>query len=466
MIGNKLEHLALLTGFDGERPPYHNCLYVKLAKAKEYTFCLKDDQFLKIYKLLIDFAKSNNKLKDTIKQHLKLYRFLFDHSRPFEIVWRGKTDPKGINFEKENALNFPKRKGLTNIKAFRSERNPYTKYVIGEKIMFQYTPMIMGVFKGKKVTLDATTDVIIKFSSITKDPFIKGTAADQLGPMVLQKEVRTMAAIAASPYAIKPMDFVAWFDVEKATKANLSLIMESGGRDLKDFYLSVGENISLTDEKQIVSQVFTAIVDLHNRGYYHMDIKSENITIKAPSDKAHQYEIKLIDFGDLRTSIFYRIGDNEKNNLLPLEDDKEIGSSREIGGTPGYMSNCIDNKMYAGDIESPANTIQLEKKDSYALGMTLIATILAKNLKFPKWYTPDNRCAIIRGFRDFYDANIDTIDLKKKGLNGLVRIAYKMTRIKFEDRITVKEASTEWNAVKVQEAKQMLKTSDVSADTE
>ena len=191
-----------------------------------------------------------------------------------------------------------------------------------------------------------------------------------------------------------------------------------------------------------------AVSDFHKAGYYHFDLKPHNITIQEQTNPKQPYRIRLIDFGDLRTSIFYRTGTIEKNNLFTFPVNSSIG-------TAGHIQKCIlENPKQRQEI--PPKTIeQMEKKDSFALGMTFVFTVFQKHLD-PTWQSPEfgtNGCQPIREFiEEFYPHNVDTPFLIEKELNGLSKLVVKMIAPKFEDRITVKQAQVLWQKTLIEES--------------
>ncbi|KAJ3132001.1 hypothetical protein HK100_005780 [Physocladia obscura] len=132
--------------------------------------------------------------------------------------------------------------------------------------------------------------------------------------------------------------------------AKFTIVMEYMGEnwvDLYDYiemYGPVKEEISLEIFKSIVE----TLVLLHELGYYHNDIKDENVLIHSKTR-----QIKLIDFGSA--------------TLVPSPDSK----------TPNLCENFYGTKKFAAPEAVQGDPYNPEMQESWALG-TLLFVLLFK----------------------------------------------------------------------------------------
>ena len=113
-------------------------------------------------------------------------------------------------------------------------------------------------------------------------------------------------------------------------------------------YLSTGEKCTIVNLKNILQHVKS----LHMDGYYHLDIKPENIQVKITQD--NEPRLSLIDYDTLSST--------EK--------------LANLSGTPGYTTMPLHEKLFPGFYQKiklgnvDQNTLQAY--DEYALAMTLM----------------------------------------------------------------------------------------------
>jgi len=447
-INKNIKHLALLTEKEDipkKYAEYHNCLFLKLKSAKEkkeLTLCLKDDQFLDIYKLIIDTAEVNHRLKKTLAQHRRLYQFLSQHKKTYEFIWRGKKDATGDAYDAENIAQLENREDL-KMNEYRGTGTPNTIYkAVGEPYFIQTTPYLLKFFHGTKQPSTLSPDISIKQTAISRGQYMYGGKTIKMA-LALQKEALKMIAISSSPNVLKPLDITIWFNRPKARELHVSLAMDKLGEPLDAYFQREdgGFESPFFKDQRIIEQLMKIVVDLHEHKIFHFDIKPENITIEKQKSFRVPYLLKLINYQQVRLSIFYRLGKNRKNNLIPYYS-KTIGSL-------GYMASCREGYDTGKELKTPKSIIQMEKKDSYALGITLISLILGKHLEKPNWQEPDegySKCKVVNEFRKkIYPEYEEAINI---GKNKLIKLLYWMTDPNFETRFTVREALQEWKKPK------------------
>lgn len=447
-INKNIKHLALITdkeGFPKKYSAYHNCLFVKLKGPKrknELTLCLKDDLFLEVYKSLIDTADANNRLDKSLAQHRQLYQFLTQHKKTYEFIWRGKTDATGDAYDTENALQMTRREEL-KLDEYRGTGTPDTIYkTIGEPYFIHTTPYLLEFYHGNRKPSNFAGDISIKQTAISKGQYMSGSKSGKMAVM-LQKEALTMVGLSGSPYVLKPLDISVWFNRAKARQFNLSLAMDKQEETLEAYFLREdgGFETPFHEDKRIAEQLMKVVADFHEQKFFHFDIKPGNITIQKQNSFREPYLLKLINYQYSRLPVFYRLGKNRKNNLIPYYS-KTIGSY-------GYIASCREGYDAEKELETPKTIKQMEKKDSYAVGITLISLLLGKHLEKPDWQMSDegfSKCKMVDKFRKkVYPEYEEAMNL---GINKLVKLLYWMTDPNFETRFTVKEALQEWKKPK------------------
>ena len=455
IFNTNIEHLALLIDSEqliSTQSQYHNCLFIKLKAEKEFTICLKDEHFLDVYNLLINTAEKNQILKATLKQHQNLFQFLSRFKKPFSVVWKGKKDSESRFFQEEQERQL-KSFGKLPIKTYFGEGEPAPVFKITRSLSkpSKYFDPKIWIYQAETKIKDTSTDILIKAAEITENQFETGRYDNAV--LSLQREAQATAIVTDFSPAVKILDFSAWFGELQQSKRllNLTLALEYTGFSLDQFYKrgNDGFRLTLEQDKNIISQILKMITDLHKKGYYHFNLNAQNITIKKQDNNKNPYQIKLNDFSKLHTSILYRMGKNPKNNIFTFPENESIGS-------PGYIQNCILTDPKKTQETPPTSLEEMEKKDSFALGMTLIYTIYWKHLD-PNWTPPKrgpSECKAIKEFIvEFYPYNIDTPFLVDKGLNELTKIIYQMIAPNFKDRITVKEAANQWEKLLLSETK-------------
>jgi len=144
-----------------------------------------------------------------------------------------------------------------------------------------------------------------------------------------------------SPYIIQ------LYDVEE-DENNIYLLLEyCDGGDLINYQAKLKDRVfSLDKATEVLSEVIIGLEQLHQEGYLHRDIKSQNVLIKTENGK----EVKYIEFRDLNLPILASVKRklrleepfSELNNSCPhrylQEINKVFMASKLICGHSEYYS--------------------------------------------------------------------------------------------------------------------------------
>ncbi|XP_039901634.1 serine/threonine-protein kinase pim-2-like isoform X1 [Simochromis diagramma] len=111
-------------------------------------------------------------------------------------------------------------------------------------------------------------------------------------------EVALLIKVGAGPEAtssnVTPV-LLDWYDLEK----ELIMVFEGGKNNIDlDVYLSNRrERICESDIKAIMRQLVDAATEMHSKGVFHQDIKTDNIIIENSAERLAHRRVKYIDFG-------------------------------------------------------------------------------------------------------------------------------------------------------------------------
>jgi serine/threonine protein kinase len=174
----------------------------------------------------------------------------------------------------------------------------------------------------------------------------------------LVREARILAAIGEHPNIIRIIDALAASD-------GIYMFIEKGDEDLKD--RAARNKLSVQQSLGVALGILEGLGHMHRRRIYHLDIKPENVLL-FPGNVP-----KLIDFGLTICRAF------------DTKDDAEY-NWRGAVGTAGYVpKEC----WHPAPNKKGQLTEYLEKRDSYATGMTFLDSLIGPlyNMK----YTGTNR---------------------------------------------------------------------------
>ncbi len=237
----------------------------------------------------------------------------------------------------------------------------------------------------------------------------------------LIKEAQIMAALGEHPNIVSIIDAHV-LTTEKAT-FRVFLFMELGDHTLDEYQKKSTEH-KLTAKlvRKFIVGILAGISHMHKLRIYHMDMKDEQVIICKDNVP------KIIDFGMSTGKPLYR------NKLAMFNDllDAPFGSM-------GYTAPewCVGTKM---------NKIkQLVQRDTYAVGMTILRSILAPYLG---WKVPTPPVMITgpgeMKYRDAWEKILLKKDveakLKRESLFEAAMMALVMINKNPDDRVTVTDA--------------------------
>lgn len=174
----------------------------------------------------------------------------------------------------------------------------------------------------------------------------------------LVREARILAAIGEHPNIIRIIDALAASD-------GIYMFIEKGDEDLKD--RAERKKLTVQQSLGVALGILEGLGHMHSRRIYHLDMKPENVLL-FPGNVP-----KLIDFGLTICRAF------------DTKDDAEFNWKGAVG-TPGYVpKEC----WHSAPTEKGQLTTYLEKRDSYATGMTFLDSLIGP--LYHMKYTGTNR---------------------------------------------------------------------------
>jgi len=435
---------------------YNNCIVLKLTNEKTYTICPDVSTYLAVYKVIVEIVENNKILEDSVKLYRRMYDFLAKHHRPFDLLLSERTEPIAAIFKEEIKSQKDSLENQNRI-SFQGTGKPALSFEIIQKLSIpdRRSEYKEWIYLARTVIKGNTSDVIVKTATISKSEYLSGQYQESV--FKLLQEARKTAFVGNFPNILKVVDFTAWHGKLQQDKAllNLLLVLDDGGTSLDQFYTkrNQGTSLSLQQDKVIIKQLLNAVVDLHNNQFYHFDIKPHNFYLKRQENRKQPFRIRISGLSNMRSPKFYQANNHSQKGLFYFPKLK-------IAGTSGYIQQCIFVNQKRLLEEPPKTVEQMEKKDSFALGMTLIYTFFKKHLD-PDWHSPTSKassCEVINTFlHEFYPYNVDTPFLIKTGLNSLTKLVYQMIAPDFETRITVKKADQLWGKILNEETQKAKK---------
>lgn len=134
------------------------------------------------------------------------------------------------------------------------------------------------------------------------------------------------------------------FDFEEKGKL---LVSEYGGKPLADSDDKVSEDVTPENISSIITSAIRAVKDLHKLGYYHGDIKLENLTLDNGT-------VKLIDYG--ATESFVLTDKYYKDKKVEIQEDTpedDVAQWRQLWATNAQTNgDMIITPPFSGDVIS------------------------------------------------------------------------------------------------------------------
>jgi serine/threonine protein kinase len=192
--------------------------------------------------------------------------------------------------------------------------------------------------------------VVVKFFG-----FDVNNLANQETVAELVKEARVLALLGKHP------NIVGLVDASLAEKG-MCLFMEMGKGNLRDQIqksLSIQGELSSRDVLGFAQDILGGIAHMHKYRVYHLDMKPENVIICGGEGKSDIG--KIIDFGLSRSA-----------TLQAKSQRFEAPGHWAVQGTNGYINP--EAWEWAGN--DVTREIDLAKRDSFAVGMTIINGLL------------------------------------------------------------------------------------------
>jgi len=262
--------------------------------------------------------------------------------------------------------------------------------------------------------------VVVKFFSFD----VNNLEASQETAAELVKEARVLSLLGKHP------NIVALVDASLAEKG-ICLFMEMGKGNLKDqiqkTLLSQGA-LSIRDILGFAQDILGGIAHMHKYRVYHLDMKPENVIIcpgKGDDDIA-----KIIDFGLSRSA-----------TLQAKSQRFEAPGHWAVQGTNGYI-NPEAWEWAGNDI---TREICLAKRDSFAVGMTIINGLLGPFLgmdevKVNFGEQKQHVLSRINTWKDRLRKKINRDRLQDEGLSDLAEAAIGLIEENPDARLAVQDA--------------------------
>ncbi|XP_039472372.1 serine/threonine-protein kinase pim-2-like isoform X1 [Oreochromis aureus] len=150
------------------------------------------------------------------------------------------------------------------------------------------------VFCGKR--REDNFQVVIKHvsqKSLHRQPMLLNGEKTKI-PMEVALLIKVGAGPEATSSNVTPV-LLDWYDLEK----ELVMVFEGSKNniDLEVYLLKRREMICESDIKAIMRQLVDAATEMHSKGIFHQDIKTDNIIIENSAERLANWCVKYIDFG-------------------------------------------------------------------------------------------------------------------------------------------------------------------------
>lgn len=192
------------------------------------------------------------------------------------------------------------------------------------------------------------------------------------------------------------------------------------------------ETFSKYDVLGYAQDILAGVVHMHKCRAFHLDMKPENVIICGSKGKVDI--AKIIDFGNTRSATLQKKPERFKGFPGLMEDWTRFG-------TPGY----IGPESWAWGSQNIKSETQLAKRDSFAVGMTIINGLLAPflNKSELKAKPREPKAKVLKRIqtwkKTFRDKTVEQ-KLRQNGLLDLAEAAVGLIEENPEFRLTVEEA--------------------------
>ena len=273
------------------------------------------------------------------------------------------------------------------------------------------------IFHTDRLIGDKAIPFVVKAVSMTKN--------ESEDAKMAIREARVLAAIGEHPNIIKMMDVV-------ASSRCVYIFLEKGVADFRKFFKKkkLPQKYMLT----LTMEILNAFKYIHKHGIYHLDMKPDNVLIFGGM------RAKLIDFG-----LAVGVGINKKEKIL----GDHFTFPTKPPGTPGYFPP----ETWGASPQQKIDEIMshLEKRDSYAVGMTILDSMIGPmytpRLKYPKGLIapphPEKEARKNEWWRNKLE---DKIENNGTIVDDIIILALKMIRMDNESRLTATQALAELEA--------------------
>ncbi len=386
---------------------HHSCFSLTFGKKGTYRICPSRKSFSKAYFLILNTLRKLGKVTSSqFKQHRQLMVFK-QYYRIFETApFRSKKEHQAEAVTRDVKVNY-------------DEWRKKQYFSIGERIGSGGGGMVFECTRW-----DAKTNKEIGPCVSKSTRLIIG---QDWGPDTAKGLIRETKLLFMMKGHPNILEFYGAF----ADQNGLNIFLERLTGDLKELQMEKGKPVRFTkaeDLYRIAIEMLIGINYMHRQGFYHFDIKPENVMMSINKDG--RYITKIIDFGLTRSRIFQTEEDFFK---LPRYD----------GGTIHYFSH----ERISGDKRSCDDTDCLVLQDVYAAGLTILDALVASQGEGKE---------LIREFNEFrYKANKNSIQtyyqdripmksmqaaLKAKRIDGLANVAVQMIAVDEDKRIDIETA--------------------------
>ena len=175
-------------------------------------------------------------------------------------------------------------------------------------------------------------------------------SADEAMSSSLRKEQQILQQFIGCPNIVR--SFGAFTSVQRDQRKVFNLFLEyAPGGSLLDLMNEYGGRIPEKDVKRYARMIVEGLVDIHNKGYIHSDLKPGNILVFPPQDGMGLPTLKIADFGLVK-----QYGVKDKTNweygfrgtAIYMSPESLVG---EVTGALDVWSlGCVMVQMIAGKL--------------------------------------------------------------------------------------------------------------------